>query len=284
MIFNEKVGDSMDTENQTELKRQETLKAIEKLCLLDDNLMTLVFDRNIEATELLLNIILQRSDLKVLEVVAQREYKNPMSGGRSITIDIYAKDGDGKVYDVEVQRASSGADVHRARFHSSMIDTKMLKAGQEFKEIHDSYVIFITASDVMGAGCSLYHIDRVIKETGAYFGDGSHIIYVNGSYKNDNDPVGKLMHDFRCLNSVDMFYPVLAKQVNFFKETEGGQEIMCQVFEDLAEKRAEEARIEEKKAFALRMIARGKLTVEEIAEDADLPIEVVRDLAGLQLA
>ena len=92
------------------------------------------------------------------------------------------------------------------------------------------------------------------------------------------------MHDFRCLNSVDMFYPVLAKQVNFFKETEGGQEIMCQVFEDLAEKRAEEARIEEKKAFALRMIARGKLTVEEIAEDADLPIEVVRDLAGLQLA
>ncbi|MDE6890865.1 MAG: hypothetical protein K2P50_03625, partial [Lachnospiraceae bacterium] len=64
----------------------------------------------------------------------------------------------------------------------------------------------------------------------------------------------------------------------------GGQDIMCQVFEDLAEKRAEEARIEEKKALARRLIARGKLTIEEIAEDADLPIEVVRDLAGLQLA
>lgn len=169
-----------------------------------------------------------------------------------------------------------------------MIDTKMLKAGQEFNEIHDSYVIFITASDVMGAGRSLYHIDRVIKETGAYFGDGSHIIYVNGSYKDDSDPVGKLMHDFRCLSSADMFYPILAKQLKYFKETEGGQNIMCQVFEDLAEKRAEkraeEARIEEKKALARRLIARGKLTIEEIAEDADLPIEVVRDLAGLQLA
>ena len=65
---------------------------------------------------------------------------------------------------------------------------------------------------------------------------------------------------------------------------EGGQDIMCQVFEDLAEKRAEKARIEEKKALARRLIARGKLTIEEIAEDADLPIEVVRDLAGLQLA
>ena len=274
----------VDAEKQDDLKRKETLEAIEKLCLLDDNLMTLVFDRNIEATELLLNVILQRNDLKVLEVIGQREYKNPMIGGRSITIDIFAVDGDGKVYDVEVQRASAGADVHRARFHSSMIDTKMLKAKQDFKEIHDSYVIFITASDVMGAGLPLYHINRVIEETGVCFNDGSHIIYANGSYKNDNDPVGKLMHDFRCVGSVDMFYPELAKQVKYFKETEGGREIMCQVFEDLAEKRAEEARIEEKRAFALRMIARGKLTVEEIAEDADLPIEMVRDLAGLQLA
>ena len=229
----------MDVENQKELRRKETLAAIEQLNLFDDNLMTLVFDRNIEATELLLNIILRRNDLKVLEVVAQREYKNPMLGGRSITIDIYAKDGDDKVFDVEVQRASAGADVHRARFHSSMIDTKMLKAGQEFKEIHDSYVIFITASDVMGVGRSLYHIDRVIEETGTYFGDGSHIIYVNGSYKDDSDPVGRLMHDFRCLSSVDMFYSELAKQVKYFKETEGGQDIMCQVFEELAEKRAD---------------------------------------------
>lgn len=280
MIFNKKVGGLMDTKEQMDLKRKETLEAIRKLCLLDDNLMTLVFDRNIEATELLLNVILRRNDLRVLDVVAQREYKNPMPGGRSITIDIYAVDGNDKVYDIEVQRSSEGADVHRARFHSSMIDTRMLKAGQGFKKIHDSYVIFITANDVIGAGCSLYHVNRTIEETGAYFNDGSHIIYVNGSYKDDNDPVGKLMHDFRCLSSVDMFYPILAKQVKYFKETEGGQEIMCQVFEDLAEKRV----TEEKKAFARRLIARGKQTLEEIAEDAELPIEVVRDLAGLQLA
>ena len=288
IIVKEKAGGVMDTENQKALKRKETLKAISEMCLLDDNLMTLVFDRNIEATELLLNIILQRSDLKVLEVVGQREYKNPMSGGRSITIDIYAVDGNDKAYDVEVQRASEGADPHRARFHSSMVDTKMLKAGQEFNEIHDSYVIFITASDIVGAGRSLYHVNRIIEETGTYFGDGSHIIYVNGSYNDDNDPVGRLMHDFRCLSSVDMFYPVLARQVKHFKETEGGQEIMCEIFENLAEKwaqeRAEERALEEKKASARRMIARGKLTVEEIAEDVDLPIEVVRDLAGLQLA
>jgi hypothetical protein len=280
MVLNGKAGDMLDTNKQKALKRKGILKAIAELSLLDDNLMTLVFDRNIEATELLLNVILQRNDLKVLEVVGQREYKNPMSGGRSITIDIYAVDGNDKVYDVEVQHAPEGADPHRARFHSSMVDTKMLKAGQKFKEIHDSYVIFITASDVMGAGRALYHVNRVIEETGTYFGDGSHIIYVNGSYKDDNDPVGRLMHDFRCLSSADMFYPVLARAVEYFKETEGGREVVCQIFEDLAEKWV----IEEKKESARRMIASGKLTEEEIAEYAGLPVEEVRELAGVQLA
>ncbi|MCI8713645.1 MAG: hypothetical protein HFH23_15625 [Ruminococcus sp.] len=270
----------METKTTADIEREEELQAISKLRLLDDDLMKLVFDKNIEATEFLLNIILQREDLKVLEVVAEREYKNAMAGGRSIIIDIYAVDSEGKVYDIEIQRASEGADAHRARFHSSMIDTRMLRERQKFKELHDSYVIFITEEDVIGAGLSLYHVERVFKETGAAFGDGSHIIYVNGSYKNDEDPVGKLMHDFRCTSSIDMFYPVLAKQVKYFKETEGGKDIVCKTFEELADKRAE-ARAKED---ARRMLAKGKLSYEEIAEYTDLPVEEVRSLADLKLA
>ena len=49
---------------------------------------------------------------------------------------------------------------------------------------------------------------------------------------------------------------------------------------DLAEKKAFEVR----KENAKRMIARGKLTVEEIAEDTELPLEVVEELANLQPA
>lgn len=101
MIIYEKEGGLMISENQTDLKRKETLKAIKTLSLLDDNLMTLVFDRNIEAAELLLNVILQRDDLRVLEVAAQREYKNLLPDGRSLILDIYAADGEGKVYDID---------------------------------------------------------------------------------------------------------------------------------------------------------------------------------------
>ena len=247
----------------------EDLRMIAGFRLLDDDFMTMVFDKNIEATELLLKVILGRNDIKVIEVVAQREYKNPVTGGRSITLDIYAEDSEGKVYDIEVQRADAGADVHRARFHSSMIDTKMLKEKQKFKEIHDSYVIFITENDVMDMGLPLYHVERTITETGKFFNDGSHIIYVNGSYKNDEDPVGRLMHDFRCTSAVDMFYPELAKPVRHFKETEGGQKAMCKAMEDrIAKERVQVlTRSIEKLTKNLNMTVEQAMSVLDISDE-----------------
>lgn len=279
------------TSEKLDIKKQEELQIISKLRLLDDDLMKLVFDRNIEATELLLNIILQRADIKVLEVVTEREYKNPLADGRSIVIDIYAKDSDEKIYDIEVQRSDRGADFRRARFYSSMIDTKMLKEKQDFKDIHDSYVIFITENDVIGDGLSLYHIGRMVKETGATFVDGSYIIYVNGSYRDDNDPIGKLMHDFRCTNPDEMFYSLLAKQVRYFKETEGGRSDMCkaveefakkwgeEIAEEIAEERAREMMKERGEDMAKRMIVDGELSTEKIAEYTGLSIDEVEELA-----
>lgn len=40
--------------------------------------------------------------------------------------------------------------------------------------------------------------------------------------------------------------------------------------------------IKEKEESVLKMIARGKLTLEEIAEDLELPLKRVEELANLQ--
>ncbi len=260
-----------------EIKKQwseETLEAVDKLCLFDDDFMSLVFDRNIEATEYLLNTIFERSDMKVIEVVGQREYKNPVVGGRCITIDIYAVDSTGKVYDIEVQRADSGAVPQRARFHSAMVDTRMLKEKEKFKEIKDSYVIFITQNDVMKGDLPLYHVERVVKEQNRDFGDGSHIIYVNGAYKNDDTEIGRLVHDFGCVRAADMYNEILKKQVHYFKETEGGREVVCQIVEDaavkiadrIAEERAAQKVIESKVEDVKNLMETMKMTVKQAME------------------
>ncbi len=250
---------------------EENLGLLEGFTLLDDEFMTIVFDRNTEATELLLNIILGRNDMEVTEVVAQREYKNPVTGGRSIKLDIYAKGSDGKVYDIEVQNENAGADVHRARFHSSMLDTKMLKEKQKFKEIHESYVIFITKNDYMKMGLPLYHVERTIQESGALFGDGAHIIYVNGSYKNDSDPVGKLMHDFRCTSAVDMFYQELAKSVRHFKETEGGRSQMSKAMEERINREKDKERIDNSFEHIKNLMEAMKMTAEQAMSILKIP-------------
>lgn len=250
--------------------KEEALKLLEEFCLLDDFFMMIVFDRNISATGFILNIILGRDDLEVIEVAAQREYKNPVPGGRSIRLDIYARDSDGKVYDIEVQNENTGEDVRRARFHSSILDTKMLKEKQKFKEIHDSYVIFITKNDYMKMGLPMYHVERTVQESGTLFGDGSHIIYVNGSYKDDADPVGKLMHDFRCTSAADMFYQELAKSVRHFKETEGGQNQVCKAMEERIDReRVETLFIAVKNLMeAMKMTTEQAMTILKIS-DAD---------------
>ena len=209
---------------------------VNELTLFDDDLMSRVFDKNIKATELLLRIILGKK-VKVISVTGQNEMKNHQVGGRNITFDVDAMDQNGEEIDIEVQGNSEGAHVRRARYHSSMVDSRMLKGGQAFRELKDSYVIFIYKHDKFQKGLPLYHVERYVGETDEQFRDGSHIIYVNGNYKG-NDEIGQLMQDFREKNPECMHYTELAESVKHFKEKEGGHEEMSEIVERYGDERA----------------------------------------------
>lgn len=211
---------------------------VNELTLFDDDLMSRVFDKNIKATELLLRIILGKK-VKVISVTGQNEMKNHQVGGRNITLDVDAMDENGEEIDIEVQGNSEGAHVRRARYHSSMVDSRMLKEGQAFRELRDSYVIFIYKHDKFRKGLPLYHVERYVGETNEQFRDGSHIIYVNGNYKG-NDEIGQLMQDFREKNPECMHYTELAESVKHFKEKEGGREEMSEIVERYINERVEE--------------------------------------------
>ena len=207
------------------------MERLKRFRLMDDDFMSKVFDQNIEATQLLLNIILERTDIEVVSVDAQREFKTTF--GHSVKFDIYAKDKEDKPYDIEIQRSDRGASPQRARYNNSVLDTYLLEKGKDYTELRETYIIFITENDVIGEDLPLYHIERKILETDKLFYDGSHIIFVNGQYNNQNNDIGKLIHDFRCTNADDMHYSKLAERVRYFKETEGGSNAMCKMMEDM---------------------------------------------------
>lgn len=235
---------------------------VDDMSLFDDDLMSMVFDRNISATNLLLRIILKKDDIDVISVVGQREFQNPVVGGHNIRLDILAKDSTGRHYNIEVQNKPEGAHVRRARFNSSIMDSRMLKEGQKFSELRDSYMVFITHTDIFGHGIPIYTVNRYFEEFDAPFNDGSHIVYVNGSYAGE-DAIGKLMHDFGCKESKDIYYSELAKGVKHFKEEEGGRKIMCEAVEKYAEQKAERKRVDALCEAVMNLMETMKLSAEQ---------------------
>lgn len=267
-----------EQELDLERKRLEDLRRIQSLRLLDDDFMNKVFEDK-ACAEFLLQIILERTDLTVQKVHSQHNLKNLQ--GRSVRLDILATDEGGRVYNIEVQRSDKGAGAKRARYNSSLIDANITEPGDNYENLNETYVIFITEHDVLKAGQPIYHIDRMIQETNALFGDGSHILYVNAQIK-DNSALGQLMHDFACTKAEEMHYPILAKRVRYFKEEQEGVATMSRIFEEIKREAAQEAARktarEKSIQVARRMLMMGKYSYEEISAISDLTMDEVKAL------
>ena len=170
------------------------------------------------------------------------------------------------------------------RYHSSMIDRTLLSKNEDFEDLSDTYVIFITENDKFGKGKPLYHIERKIEEMDdALFDDGAHIIYVNGEFQDPDHPVGRLMHDFHCTKAEDMYSSVLADEVRYLKETEGGRSHMCKVMEEMREEAALEAKHRQAVETALKMLADG-FSHKDVARYNGLTLTEVEELTGQKTA
>lgn len=213
--------------------------------------------------EFLLQIILQRSDLKVAQVHVQHEVKNLQ--GRSARLDILAVDEENRVYNIEIQRDDKGASVKRARYNSSLIDANITEPGEQYEKLNETYVIFITEHNVLKGGRPIYRIERTVQETGESFGDGTHILYMNAQMKDDT-ALGQLMHDFACTSADEMHYQILADRVRYFKEDKEGVVTMCKIMEDMKNEAAKRNSIE----TARVLLTMGKLSYEEIAQSVRL--------------
>ena len=203
---------------------------IQKLRLIDDELMELCFNDNIECAELLVRVILGRDDLKITSAKTQVTLKGVM---REVRLDILAVDDKGRQYNIEFQRKRKGAEPERARLNASMIDANSLDKGGDFTELPDVYVIFITEHDVLGGGLPIYTIDWKINETGEIFGCRSHIVYVNGAHRDSATALGKLVHDIFCERPEEMYYSPFAERVRYFKGSEEGVKEMSSVIEGI---------------------------------------------------
>ena len=239
-----KEGIEMDRaeEQIREYEHQADLQRLRGLRPIDDDFMRCLFKDNIELAEFVLRIIIGKEDLIITECQTQKDMKR-LVGARSVCLDAHGTDSSGKKYDLEIQREDKGANPHRARYHSSVLDVENLNAGQDFHELPDTYTIFITEKDFYGEGKAIYLIERINLTINRPFEDGEHILYVNGEYRGKSD-LGKLMHDFNCTNAADMNYEIMAERTRYLKENPRGVNEMCKVLEEMRNETAEKTLVQ----------------------------------------
>ena len=219
----------------------------------------------------MLRILLNRSDLTVQSSLTQKEKHNIF--GRSVRLDILAVDTQGKQYNVEIQRADKGVSEQRARYNQAMIDSHSLQTGDDFSALAETYIIFITEQEKYKKDKPIYKVKQSIEiygEGDLLYNDGTHKIYVNGEY-NGEDAIGWLMHDFRESDADKMHYAEIAERVRFHKQENQEVTTVCRAFEEYGNERAAN--------IAKKLIQKNVLSLEEIAETAELPLEQVKQLA-----
>ena len=189
--------------------RDDVRKLLSKFILMDDDFMRVVL-KDIRCTEYILQTILRKPRLHVKEQVLQEDLKNLQ--GRSVILDCLCTDESGAVYNIELQNKRYGASPLRARYHAGIIDMHILKAGENFTRLPESYVIFICRKDVLKENRQIYHVKRIIEESGNTFPDKAQIIYIN-TEKSSDDELGRMIKDFYTEDPKEIHSAVLARRI-----------------------------------------------------------------------
>lgn len=110
-------------------------------------------------------------DLKIDHVEYPEAQKGirPDVDAKSVRLDVYVKDGEGTVYDIEMQAVDTRELPKRSRYYQSMLDLQLIDKGQTYKKLKPSYVIFICPFDLFDRGRHIYTFENICKEDSSIF-------------------------------------------------------------------------------------------------------------------
>ena len=270
-----------------ETKNRLYLSIPEDVCLMDDEFMTPAFRQRPELVQKIIRTVLKKPDLEIESVSVQYNLRRA-DRSRGVILDVLASGKDGRKYNIEIQKRKKDASPTRAEYHFIALGVEFSEKGRRFDDLPHIYIIFITEDDYFKFGEPLYSIDKTLNGRAVLTETKEHMIYVNGSWQGDDD-IGHLVHDLKCGDHREMYFPEFAQAFRAFKNTEGGEKPMGIIREaviELVEERLQEERkiAEEERKIAEeeRKIAEEeerKIAEEEAEKRAEKRIQEERKLA-----
>ena len=220
------------------MHEQKKVQAIvQQLNIIDDTLFQKMAEDPDFCDEVISSVLEQKVIVK--NVTPQNSVKNLQ--GRSIVLDALCELENGEECNVEVQKANDDDHQKRVRYNTSCITANITEPGAKFKNVPDVIAIYISKFDMFQSEKTVNHIDRGVRETGEVQDNGLQEINVNTKIDDGTD-IAELMHIITDGDAYDFEkFPNVSKRKKQFKESEGGNEEMCDLVENYAKERAEAA-------------------------------------------
>ncbi len=123
-----------------------------------------------------------------IEYVEYQKNIDIFKQAKSVRFDVYVRERD-KVYNVEMQINKEADIAKRVRFYQAAIDFDILEKGDKYKDLKDTFVIFICTFDPFGYGLPCYNFKNICQENkDIELGDGRQVFFFNaGAYSKEND-------------------------------------------------------------------------------------------------
>ena len=151
---------SKSIEKKTKRKR----KSLEELTIKDDYLFKRIMSEKdicIKFVQIILGI-----DIKDIVYIKAEEVIKELYDSKGIRLDVYLKDEDGVVYNIEMQVTSLGEEefAKRFRYYEAMIDSYLLKAGQKYKDLNKLFIVFICPFEIFKNERTIYTFKNFCEE------------------------------------------------------------------------------------------------------------------------
>lgn len=137
----------------------------------------------------LLQLILPELHIQRIEFLVEEKPIEETPESRGVRLDAYAGDGK-RVYDIEMQSQNRDDLPKRSRYNQAMVDEELLDQGANFRELKETYVIFITPFDLFGKRRIRYTFrNRCDEDDTLMLNDGAVKVFINASGIRENaDP------------------------------------------------------------------------------------------------
>ena len=133
----------------------------EKATIANNFIFYKVMRNNPDVCKELLEILLEM-EIDHIEIRSEETVEIDF-GSKGIRLDVYAKNAS-QAFNMEMQATDTKELPERARYYQGSIDVDCLKSGQIYKDLKDSYVIFICIPDLFGKGLARYSFENLCRE------------------------------------------------------------------------------------------------------------------------